>query len=378
MAKVINLKAIPSQVSYLAFPVNGIVEGLRPIYPPVRPTKGELGGPSQAEVGRPLQPGDSVTKFDFVHFYAGLSQTSGATPSSLIYDSAGILNATTVQASLLMTLRAESAAAVLDKAIRARQNAYYAKYANQQQIISVMQAFYQQTSLPTAVNVVNTTNKPAMLIALRNLAQSLNTALQTAYTTENQGGVVQTSVFDSVSSDPSIASTVQNLRTQIALIDQQFAQFVSTQNYSHLDQVFTNEKESIDLDVKRLQIAYLNTILMSPINGIVTGIYKNPGDWVQAGEPAIRVEDNTVAILAGTLKYAGPISIGSQLTINTALFGATPTTIVGGVIAVRGHPSEEDLWDVRATYSNVPPNPVLPINYHFDFDDTSIAISDPA
>ena len=46
---------------------------------------------------------------------------------------------------------------------------------------------------------------------------------------------------------------------------------------------------------------------MSPINGIVTGIYKNAGDWVQAGEPIIRVEDDATLILTGTLSYSGSI-----------------------------------------------------------------------
>ena len=75
------------------------------------------------------------------------------------------------------------------------------------------------------------------------------------------------------------------------LIDQQFSQLMYTQNLPYLATVFRNELNSIDSNVFRLQVSYLDTILMSPINGTVTGVYKNPGDAVQAGQPVIRVED---------------------------------------------------------------------------------------
>lgn len=158
-------------------------------------------------------------------------------------------------------------------------------------------------------------------------------------------------------------------------MDQQFSQFMAGQNLPNLKQVFDNELQNIDLDVKRLQIAYLNTILMSPISGVITGIYKNPGDWVQAGEPVIRVENNQSVILVGTLAYQGPISIGRQLTVTTSLFDSSSAPpIVANVIAVRGHPNEDDLWEVHAICDNVTV-PLLPLNYHFDYDNTSVTIN---
>jgi hypothetical protein len=132
---------------------------------------------------------------------------------------------------------------------------------------------------------------------------------------------------------------------------------------------------SIDLDIKRLQIAYLNTIVTSPINGVVTGIYKNSGDWTQAGEPVIRVEDNSRVILVGTLACQGPISIGQLMTVNTSLFDSSGSpAITGAVISVRGRPNEDDVWDVHAICDNSAV-PVLPLNYHFDYDDTSVTFS---
>ncbi|MBV8275693.1 MAG: HlyD family efflux transporter periplasmic adaptor subunit, partial [Verrucomicrobia bacterium] len=181
---------------------------------------------------------------------------------------------------------------------------------------------------------------------------------------------------DSAFRTPQYEAEAQYFRAQISLIDQQFSQLMAGQNLFHLDKVFNNEKLGIDLGVKRLQIAYLNTILMSPINGVITGIYKNPGDWVKAGEPVIRVEDNSTVILVGTLRYQGLISIGSQLTVTTSLFdssSAAPTSFPGcRVIAVRGHPNKDDLWEVHATCV---PGISLPPNYNFDHDNTSVTIS---
>jgi multidrug resistance efflux pump len=172
----------------------------------------------------------------------------------------------------------------------------------------------------------------------------------------------------------------QYWRAQISLNNQQLNVFMAGQNAPNLRQVFANELQSIDSDVRRWQFAYLNTLLMSPIGGVITGIYKNAGDWVQAGEPVIRVENNQYTILAGTLKYRGapPISIGQTLTVTTSVFDdALPgTEIIANIIAVRGHPKEDDLWEVHAIYITAGQSaPSLPTNYSFDYDNTSATIS---
>jgi hypothetical protein len=388
-AKVITLKARASQMSHLCFPTSGVVEALGTVV-----TRIGVGGPKGGgfPLSVPIQLGDPVTLFDFVKFYKGLSTTSSEVPtgSRLSYDSKGILDDPSVQASLLMTLRAESTAAVLDKAINARQNAFFAKYVNQGQIISAMQNFYNPTlPLPTAI-----TSKPDALNTLYSTANNQMIQLLIAYgngLAASQAfptdvppqppvvpGPTTTGDFSKQTTantvypwrTPSLDAQAQGLRAQISLLDQQMSQFMAGQNLPFLENVFNNNKQSMDLDVKRLQIAYLNTILMSPISGVITGIYKNPGDWVQAGEPVIRVEDNTSVILAGTVAYQGLISIGSQLTVTTSLFGALPAAPLptASVIAVRARPDEDDLWDVHAICDNSTA-PVLPINYSFDCDD---------
>ena len=181
---------------------------------------------------------------------------------------------------------------------------------------------------------------------------------------------------------PSIESAAQDLRAQISLMDERFAQFMFEQDLPYLPQVFANELLSIDLDVKRLQVAFLDTILMSPIAGIVTQIYRYPGDWVKAGEPLVRIENDELILLVGSLVYRGAISVGAQATVTTSLFGlsAAAVSISGSVRAARGNCTDDARWDVVIQCTNVEFDgnrlrKILPLNYHFDFDDTTVVIT---
>jgi biotin carboxyl carrier protein len=177
---------------------------------------------------------------------------------------------------------------------------------------------------------------------------------------------------------PYYEAAAQYERAQISLIDQQFAQFMATQNLPYLAQVFKNELQNIDSDVFRLQIAYLNSVLMSPIAGTVTGVYKHPGDSVRAGEPVLRIEDNGTIFLMATVVYRGPIAIGSTVTVQTKLFGASPlpAPLTGSVVSVRGH-RDDDTWDLIVKCNNLDAasKPIFPLGYHFDYDDTTVTIA---
>ena len=183
--------------------------------------------------------------------------------------------------------------------------------------------------------------------------------------------------YDYVYRVPYFECQAQYARAQISLNDQQFALTMATQNLADLPTVFQNELISIDLNVYQLQIAFLNTILLSPIGGIVTGIYKNPGDAVRAGEPVVRVEDNSQMYLVARLKYRGPIVANSTtVTVSTTLFDAAgsppPTPLSGKVVAVRGR-GDDDQWDVVILCPNY--FNLFPIGYQFDYDNTSVSIT---
>jgi biotin carboxyl carrier protein len=178
---------------------------------------------------------------------------------------------------------------------------------------------------------------------------------------------------------PFIESQAQNERAQVSLLDEQFATRMANLGESDLTRILMNEMESIDLDVLRLQIAYLNTILLSPIDGIVTGIYKHPGEAVKAGESVARVENLDSVHLVCLVKSLQSVHIGSSITLNAqpAIGGPVgPKQLQGTVGAVRGGDTQ-DLWEVVATCSNLASNgqPMFPLGYSFDQDLTTVLFS---
>ena len=159
--------------------------------------------------------------------------------------------------------------------------------------------------------------------------------------------------------------------------------------------MFTNELKSIDLDIKRLQIAYLNTLLISPIDGVVSGLFRDPGDCVKAGQAVLRVENDVRVYLVGTIICRSLIRVGWVVSVTTKIFDSpTVKALTGTVVSIRGHDSKDDIWDVimlcgnREAANDPPPpssgpnpptqqNPILPLNYNFDYDDTTINIFPP-
>jgi hypothetical protein len=160
-------------------------------------------------------------------------------------------------------------------------------------------------------------------------------------------------------------------------MDQRFESYMFEQNMPHLEQIFKNELASIDNDVYQLQVALLRSFLIAPFHGVVTGIYKHPGDAVSAGEPVLRLEDHRVVHVTGTLVHYGSLPLGAAATVSTTLGGATqPATMVSGrVIAARGMASS-GRWEVVVEVNNVDGagNYVLPLNYWFDPEFTDVTI----
>jgi biotin carboxyl carrier protein len=174
---------------------------------------------------------------------------------------------------------------------------------------------------------------------------------------------------------PSIESNAQNARAQISLIDEKWATFMASQNLHNLETVLTNELQSIDCDIYRLQVAYLDTLLMSPIVGMVTGVYKHPGDPVSAGEPVLRIESTDQLLLTGTVIYPGPITPSVTVaTIQTNMFdaGGPPTSFSGKVVAARGYRQDNE-WQIAVRLDSSGNG--LPLGYRFDYDDTTISFA---
>ena len=186
---------------------------------------------------------------------------------------------------------------------------------------------------------------------------------------------------------PTSENNAENERTQTSLLDERFKQFMYSQQLPFLKWMFPNELTSIDLEVKRLQVSFINTMLVCPIKGIITGLFKHAGDCVQAGQPILRVEQDDVILIVGTLTYRNVLQVGAKVDISTILYDAaaagggsaakTPLP-QGHVIAIRGHKYEDDQWDVIIQCDNLfdaQGNPLIPLNYNFDFDDTDVTIT---
>jgi hypothetical protein len=182
---------------------------------------------------------------------------------------------------------------------------------------------------------------------------------------------------------PYLEAYAQFQRSQISLIDQRFAEFMRQGTISNLRTVLNNELNSTDMGVYRLQIAFLKTFLISPISGTVTGVYKQPGDAVTAGDIVARVEDNSSVYLIGTVVYGAPVAIGMKATVSTTKYDAPggtpppipPGTIAGTIVAARGR-GADNTWDIVVFCDNTDGGEqILPLGYVFDYDDTTISIT---
>ncbi|WP_417395998.1 hypothetical protein [Gimesia chilikensis] len=179
---------------------------------------------------------------------------------------------------------------------------------------------------------------------------------------------------------------IRFLRTQIDLMDEQLAE----EMYGHLvnddlDKVMKNELELIDNEVLKLQLNLAHTFLTSPVGGLVTAIYKDLGESVSAGDPVLRVEDDSTVLLVGRLRHPGPIRVGATAVIETtSLFENNKIQKFSDakVVSVRGHAVDNDEWELMLEVENPLVDPsheekgrILPLNYHFDRDNTTIEIT---
>jgi hypothetical protein len=230
----------------------------------------------------------------------------------------------------------------------------------------------QTFTFPPTTTTSNTPNSPD------SDNQTVSLTSTTGQTTLNTGYTYRV---------PYIEGEAQMSRAVVSLTNQQYSQFLFGVQVPNVTTILANELAVIDLGVKRLQVAYLDTLLMSPIGGRVTGLFKNVGERVKAGEPVLRVEGSNPSngmsfLLVGTLCCGEFIALGATVTVTTTMWGnsgvATPNpysmTFSGTVLAARGHGDQENLWNVVMAFYNIQNPPPPPPNYSFDIDDTSVTV----
>ncbi|MGW4336664.1 HlyD family efflux transporter periplasmic adaptor subunit [Rhodococcus koreensis] len=397
-AVAVNLQLRPAQSVDLCYPIDGII--------------GDM--PSDI-LGR------SVKGIDLAGtVYPTLSDTAPPDPSLLLMDSANIHNS--VSASVIATLRSEPIKADLDSAIGMRQNAYYTTY-SPKVVNRVVNRFHGDEGLLVQLHallrkhiVMQEKLKEAYSAAgFNDVVQEATTTTTDTHTTSTSkvtseqlktppGGTgpqnyspsgarqVGSGTSDATSSSeslgiefrfPSLENDALHQRRIVDLLPENLAAFRMSEMCEHWQVTFANELRSIDLQIRKLQSAYLDTILMSPFDGVVTGLFRQKGDYVTAGQPVARVENDANVYLVGTIKYRFLIKIGYKVSVHTILFdqttaGATQSTISGKVVAVRGHDSIAEQWDVliRCPNTTGPAGATLfPMNYNFESHNAEVEIT---
>jgi hypothetical protein len=185
-------------------------------------------------------------------------------------------------------------------------------------------------------------------------------------------------VFYSEFLHPSQDNIVRHERLQSDLMQEELSDALYAFRVNNLLDIWRNELKALDLEVQKFQVSFIRTFLFSPFPGVVTAVYKDVGESVQAGEPVIRIEDNRKLLLVGIINFRDLLRIGDTITITTNdLFENNVRLTISDavIVSIRGHDSDNDAWDVILQCDNpegADRQPVLPINYSFDRDNVVI------
>ena len=180
---------------------------------------------------------------------------------------------------------------------------------------------------------------------------------------------------------PSAENDIRWLQRELELQDEILAQTLFSFQVPDLDTILKNELASIDQEVRQLQLNLVHTVLASPIAGIITSVYKDVGESVAAGEPVVRVEDDSEILLVGVINCRSAIRVGEPVKIevkNPFEGGGQPIKLDGKLAVIRGHSSDNDEWDVIIRCGNTVDGNAdarrLPLNYNFQKEDVTVEI----
>jgi hypothetical protein len=385
--KSVNLRVRPIQSVDLSFPVDGVI--------------------STNEYSNLMMLGSEVLGIDVEALYKMLGQTAAGDSSRLLWDSQRISDylshdvagqAPKPSVTLLSRLRNASEAADLDRALMMRQNAYLTSYSPE--VLTEVRRVYcgdprdeslARHRLLKAVEdditrmhqgLTNAYKQRGWLGKVIEYARSENTNKATQYSASGHiqfEGLTDTNSWGYEFRYPSAENDLKYHQARAAVRQEFLNAWRMSEMCRHGGITFPNEIGAIDRSIRKLQSAYIDTFLFAPFTGIVTGVFHGPGDYVRAGEPVCRVENYLLAYLVGTVKYRGMLRIGTKLEVSTTLFeaaGAAPITVSGAVVAVRGHDSVSEQWDLLILFENYTAagDPILPLNYNFDFESTTVEV----
>ncbi|WP_314612111.1 HlyD family secretion protein [Streptomyces stackebrandtii] len=343
--------------------------------------------------------GTTVARFDLDSLYSSLGNVGGD-KSRLIWDSEAIQAA--MRPHLLSALRAEPARAELDQAIGMRQNAYITTYSDDV-VAMARRLYFDNPSDQTSVlhRLVGDLEGDTSVLhgTLNSLYQAdgiwgnpiKKTVSDTTFSAVLDSPIGGGSHYDNnaVSHSetmgyeyrlPSVENDIRYRRARIGQRQEYFAAIRMREMCESATVTFPNELAAFDQQIRKLQAAYIDTMLIPPFGGVVTGVFRNAGDFTTAGQPVVRVESDESVYLVGTIKCRGMVRLNYKVSVSANLFdapGGTPSNIEGVVASVRGHDSIDEQWDVlvRCPNRTASGSPILPLNYNFDFESTTIEIT---
>lgn len=373
--KAVDLRVRPVKSADLCFPVDGTI---------LRQPDSLLG--------------KVVQGYDLRELYGHLRDIQ-VDESRLVMDSGSIY--TTVHSHILSELRAEHVRADVDAAIGMRQNAFIATYS--ESIVQQMRRIYfdnpsdQAAVLYRLIEDLESHTKLSSKILEQAYQQDAlaATPIKKAVTDTTFSSIVRDPLgeirYDNTAKSsseargyeyraPSEENYIRYSRARIGQRQEYLAALRMRALCERAEAWASNELTALDTQVRKLQVAYIDTLLVSPIAGVVTGVFRNSGDFVSAGQPVVRVEDDSTVFLVGTIKHRGMVKPNSQVSVTTTLFDAPTgqqTRIDGSVASVRGHDSVDEQWEILVLCSNRTASgaPILPLNYNFDFESTTVEVT---
>ena len=178
---------------------------------------------------------------------------------------------------------------------------------------------------------------------------------------------------------PRLDNSISHKQLQAGLSSERMQQSIASVSSPHMEKIIADENAAMDFEVRRLQVAYAESYLTSPISGVVTAVFKDVGECVQPGEAVIRVENDTIVFLVGRVQYFGMLRIGQDVIVRASdLYEAGAIEDFRGRIrGIRGHEADDDEWEILIECDNpadAQGRRKLPIYYQFDRDTTKIIV----
>jgi len=172
---------------------------------------------------------------------------------------------------------------------------------------------------------------------------------------------------------PQLEGLLDFLKDKDAFLAEQLGKDLGLISVEKLQSVLEREFRALEAEVLRSQGRLLATFLLCPFEGQVTAVYKDVGEYVQAGEPVARVENDRKLVLFGHVLYRGAVKVGNPVVVNCKNIyqSGNSFTANGTVVSVRGHSADDDEWELLIELAG---SVSLPLNFGFDPTDTTLQI----